>query len=61
MALQILNAFVTPQNVQCGQQITIQVGVSEVCWTDIRTDQTSWNTVKTSFTSWLGVKNYTGK
>ena len=61
MALQILDAFITPQNVQCGQQVTIQATAADVCWTDIKTDKASWKAVKIDFSSWLGVKNYRGK
>lgn len=41
-----------------GQQIKIEVEVSENNWLSIKDNHITWQKIKEKFTSWLGIKNY---
>lgn len=56
MAIKIADVLLTPQIVNVGQSVTIEVKLSENNWLSIRDTYATWQDVKDSFGSWLDIK-----
>lgn len=41
-----------------GQQVKIEVEISENMWINIKENHSTWQKIKDKFTNWLGIKNY---